>query len=396
MHNDALASRHRRPRSRLTATGMAAVGIAVSFAALTGCGSSNSSSGSGGNSSATAATTSSASTGGNPSWCGSKKVVLGIQDGGGLNGWSKESLRQVQLEAAKCPNITKTIVVNAGFDPQKAISGTTGMVAQGANAIVIIPDAGGPAELPGLRKATTHGAKVVPWGANPTGTAPADYATYVDWNTEAAGTTWSTWLFKTMNGKGNVLYLGGPAGNAVDKGVLTGVKTVLAQNPGIKMLTGTDSWPVTNWDPAQAQKTMSGLLSKYPKIDGILMGDGQSSAAVVKVLQQANRKIPPIATLEANQIGCAWKDAQATKDKFQLATISGRNWMGRIAVRKAVAAANGLNDAEKSLIDLPLYEDSVAGGAQAPKCDKGKSPDTYLSNYEPDATLNALSGYSGK
>jgi hypothetical protein len=70
--------------------------------------------------------------------------------------------------------------------------------------------------------------------------------------------------------------------------------------------------------------------------------------------------------------------------------------MGRIAVRKAVAAANGLNDAEKSLIDLPLYEDSVAGAAQAPKCDKSKSPDMYLSNYEPDATLNALSGYSGK
>jgi ribose transport system substrate-binding protein len=392
MHIDALASRFRRPRSRVTATGLAAVGLVVPFAALTGCGgSSNNNSGS----SATAAK-SSASTGANPSWCGDKKIVLGIQDGGGLNGWSKESLRQVKLEAAKCPNVTKTIVVNAGFDPQKAIAGTTGMVAQGANAIVIIPDAGGPAELPGLRKATARGVKVVPWGSNPTGNGPGDYVTYVDWNPEAAGQTWATWLFKTMNGKGNVIYLGGPAGNAVDKGVLAGVGKVLAQNPGIKIVTGTDSWPVTNWDPAQAQKVMTGLLSKYPKIDGILMGDGQSSAAVVKVLKQANRPIPPIATLEANQIGCAWKDAQGTKDEFQLSTISGRNWMGRIAVRKAVAAANGLQDDETSIIDLPLYEDSVAGGDQQPKCDTSKSPDTYLSNYEPDATLNALSGYSGK
>jgi ribose transport system substrate-binding protein len=390
MHIDALASRLKRPRSRLRAIVLAAVGLVVALAALTGCGSSSS------DSSATTAKSTSASTGGNPSWCGQKKIVLGIQDGGGLNGWSKESLRQVKLEAAKCPNITKTIVVNAGFDPQKAISGTTSMVAQGANAVVIIPDAGGPAELPGLRKATARGVQVVPWGSNPTGTAPGDYATYVDWNPEAAGVTWSTWLFKAMNGKGNVIYLGGPAGNAVDKGVLAGVGKVLAQNPGIKMLTGTSNWPVTNWDPAQAQKVMTGLLSKYPKIDGVLMGDGQSSASVVKVLKQAHRKIPPIATLEANQIGCAWEDAQGTKDEFQLATISGRNWMGRIAVRKAVAAANGLKDGEKSIIDLPLYEDSVASGDQKPKCAKSKSPDTYLSNYEPDATLNALSGYDGK
>jgi ribose transport system substrate-binding protein len=397
MHIDALASRRRRPRSRPTATGLAAVGLVAAFAAVTGCGSSSNSNSNGSGSSATAAkSSSSASTGGNPSWCGSKKIVLGIQDGGGLNGWSKESLRQVKLEAAKCPNITKTIVVNAGFDPQKAISGTTGLVAQGANAIVIIPDAGGPAELPGLRKATAHGVKVVPWGASPGGKEPGDYVTYVDWSPEAAGETSATWLFKAMNGKGNVIYLGGPAGNAVDKGELVGIGKVLAQNPGVKLLTGSDTWPVTNWDPAQAQKVMTGLLSKYPKIDGILMTDGQSGAAVVKVLKQANRRIPPIATLEANQIGCAWKDAQGTKDAFQLATISGRNWMGRIAIRKAVAAANGLNDAEKSIISLPLYEDSVAGGGQTPKCDKSRSPDTYLSNYEPEATFNALSGYSGK
>ena len=33
-------------------------------------------------------------------WCGEEGVTLGIQDGGGLNAWSKESLKQVQLDGS--------------------------------------------------------------------------------------------------------------------------------------------------------------------------------------------------------------------------------------------------------------------------------------------------------
>jgi ribose transport system substrate-binding protein len=361
--------------------------------ALVACGSSSSK----GDSTATgaASTTAAKAASSTTPWCGTKPITLGIQDGGGLNGWSKSSLEQVQLEAKKCPAIKKTIVVNAGFDLQKAISGTNSLVAQGANAIVIIPDAGGPAELAGIRAATARGVKVVPWGSDPGGTPGKDYVTYVDWDPKAAGRTWATWLVKAMKEQGNVIYLGGPAGNAVDKGERAGVLEVLQQYPKVKLVTGTkpDSWPVTNWDPAQSQKVMSGLLTRYPKIDGILMGDGQSSAAVVKVLKAAGRPVPPVATLEANQVACTWKDLSGSSNAFDLATISGRNWMGRLAVRKAVAAVNGIANDEKSIISLPLFEDSAAGGDVAPHCDSTRAPDAYMSNdLLSQATLNGLTG----
>jgi ribose transport system substrate-binding protein len=370
------------------ALGVAAMATSLAVAA---CGSSSS-----GGAQSTAAAGSSTTKGASSTapWCGTKPITLGIQDGGGLNGWSKVSLQQVQAEAKKCPAIKKTIVVNAGFDLQKAISGLNSLVAQGANAIVIIPDAGGPAELAGIRTATTRGVKVVPWGSDPGGKPGQDYVTYVDWDPQAAGRTWATWLAKAMNGKGNVLYLGGPAGNAVDKGEITGVQQAFKAFPAIKLLGATpSSWPVTNWDPAQSQKVMSGLLTRYPKIDGILMGDGQSSASVVKVLKGAGRPIPPVATLEANQIACSYTQSKGGKDAFELATISGRNWMGRLAVRKAVAAVNGIAESEKSIISLPLFEDSVAGGAQAPHCDAAQPPDAYLSNsLMPSSAFNALTG----
>jgi ribose transport system substrate-binding protein len=369
------------------ALGVAAVASSLALAA---CGSSSSGTASGTTATGTGASAASAAT----PWCGKKPITLGIQDGGGLNGWSKASLQQVLLEAKKCPSVKKTIVVNAGFDLQKAISGLNSLVARGANAVVIIPDAGGPAELAGIRAATARGVKVVPWGSDPGGKAGRDYVTYVDWDPQAAGRTWATWLAKSMHGKGNVIYLGGPAGNAVDKGELTGVVAAFKAYPNVKLLGATPaSWPVTNWDPAQSQKVMSGLLTRYKKIDGILMGDGQSSAAVIKVLKSAGRPVPPVATLEANQIACSWKQLQGTGDAFQLATISGRNWMGRLAVRKAIAAASGLPENEKSIISLPLFEDSAAGGAGSPHCDSARPPDAYLSNdLLSTSALNALTG----
>lgn len=379
------------PSRRALARGSTVMVAAASCVALAACGSSSSSSSAAAASSSTSASAAASSS---TPWCGTKPITLGIQDDTGLNAWSTASLQQVELEAKKCPAVKKTIVLNADFDLQKAISDLNSLVAQGANPIVIIPAAGGPAELPGIRAATARGVKVVARASSPGGTAGTDYVAYVDWDPVAAGRTWATWLVKAMHDKGNIVFLGGPAGSSVVKGEVTGILQVLKGYPKVHLLgTSVNSWPVTNWDPAQSQKVMSGLLTQDPNINGILMGDGQSSAAVIKVLMAAGRPVPPVATLESNQLGCLWKSLQGTKNAFQLATISGRNWMGRLAVRKAIAAVNGITNSEKSIISLPLFENSVAGGSMTPHCDSSQPPGAYLSNtLLSTSTLNALTG----
>ena len=42
-----------------------------------------------------------------------------------------------------------------------------------------------------------------------------DYVTYVDWSSPIAGTMWANWMVKALNGKGNIIFLGGPAGSPV-------------------------------------------------------------------------------------------------------------------------------------------------------------------------------------
>jgi ribose transport system substrate-binding protein len=317
------------------------------------------------------------------SFCGSKPITLGIHDGFGINAWSQESLAAVRSEAAKCKNVKQIVAIGQG-DLQKSISDINSMVAQGANAIVLIPDFG-QAQLASIKQATGAGVKVVPWGADPSGSAGSDYVSYVDWDVPASGKLWAEWMVKALHGKGNVIFTGGPAGNPVGAEQLAAIVAVFKQHPGMKLLTGNKSWPVTNWDPATAQKVTSALLAKYPKIDGIISDYGTDALAATRAFQAANRKLVPIGTLDANGLSCLYKKVHAKNPAFQLATISSRNWLGRVAARKAIAAAQGLPNKEPSSYSLPFYEDSTTG--QEPVCVKSAAPDFYASNKISQATV---------
>ena len=225
-------------------------------------------------------------------FCGTKPITLAVLDGFGINAWSQESYAAVRSEAAKCPNV-KVITAAGGGDLQKSISDISSSVAQGAKAITVIPDFGA-AELPAIQQATAQGVKVVPWGADAGGKPGTDFVAYVDWNDGYAGTLWANWMVKALHGKGNVIYTGGPAGNPVGAAQLAAVVAVFKKHPGMKLLTGNKDWPVTNWDPATAQKVTAALLAKFPKIDGIISNYGTDAFASIRAFQAAGRKLVPV------------------------------------------------------------------------------------------------------
>ncbi len=86
------------------------------------------------------------------SFCGSKKITLGIHDGFGVNGWSRASMAAVRSEAAKCANVKQVLRIGQG-DLQRSISDVNGLVSEGIDALAIIPD-WGKSQLPSLRAAT--------------------------------------------------------------------------------------------------------------------------------------------------------------------------------------------------------------------------------------------------
>jgi ribose transport system substrate-binding protein len=307
----------------------------------------------------------------NVPFCGTKPITLAVLDGYGVNAWSQHSYAAVRAEAAKCKNVKVTVAAGGG-DLQKSIADISGAVAQGANAIVVIPDFG-QSELPAIQQATQAGVKVVPWAASPGGKNGTDYVSYVDWLPQYAGTIWAQWVAKVLHGSGNVIYLGGPAGNPVGMDALANMVKVFKKYPGIKLLTGDKGFAVTNWDPATAQKVTAALLAKYPKIDAIVTNYGTDATAAARAFQAAGRALVPVAGADANGLSCLYK-----KSGTALATVSTRNWLGRIAARKAIAAAEGLPNTEPSLLKLGFWEDTTAGKPY--KCVAGAPADFYPSD----------------
>jgi ribose transport system substrate-binding protein len=153
---------------------------------------------------------------------------------------------------------------------------------------------------------------------------------------------------------------------------------VFKDHPGINLVTGYKDWAVSNWDPSQTQKVLSSLLAKYPNITAVIDNSGgDASVAVFRTYEAANRPLVPLATFEGNVLACEYAKIKPKQSGLELATISGRNWTGRVAARKAIAAAQGLPENEPSIYKLPLFEDTLGG--LAPQCDPKQAPDASLS-----------------
>ena len=291
--------------------------------------------------------------------CGSKPVSVTVVDGYGTNSWSKTVKAEIDSEAAKCKSISSVSYTAGAGDLAATNAAITGAAAKGSNILLVIPDAGpGQAQLASVRKATKAGTIVVPFASDPTGKAGTDFLDYADQIPSFSGQAWAQWVVDTLGSKGgNIVFLGGPAGAAVSAQEFIGIQKVLAKNPQIKLLTPE---PVTtNWDPAQAQQAMAGLLSQYPKIDAVIADYGAVANGVIRAYQAAGVTLPLLTSTDDNSLSCGFDALKAANPGYELATNSSRTWIGRVALRKALAAFYGKADHEPSMYNLGLVEDST-------------------------------------
>jgi ribose transport system substrate-binding protein len=329
--------------------------------------------------------------------CGTKSVTVGVVDGGGTNAWSKTVKAEIDAEAAKCPAIKSVQYAAGAFNLQATTSAITSFAAKGDKIILVIPDGGpGAAQLPAIRTATKAGSIVVPFASDPTGKSGVDYLDYTDQSSEHSGESWANWMVKQLGSKGgNVVFLGGPAGNNVSSEEFIGVTKVLKANPQITLLN--PSAPITtNWDPAVAQTAMTGLLSKYPKIDGVITDYGATADGVIRAYQAAGKSLVPLTSTDENALSCGFDALKATNPDYALATVSSRTWIGRVALRKALGEFEGKSDTEPSIYDLALYEDSTGStaGSIAPDkaCLTGAPADTPPSTLLTKAQIASTFG----
>lgn len=314
-----------------------------------------------------------------------EQVSVGVVDGYGTNTWSKTVLAEIESEAAKCAGISGVEFIAGRGDLEATNSGITSLAAKGTDIILVIPDAGpGEAHLPAIRQATQAGSIVVNFASDPQGTAGTDYLDYTDQIPTFVGKSKAQWIVDQLGSEGgNVVFFGGPSGALVSTQEFAGAKEVFDANPQITLVNEEPIW--TNWDPAQAQQAMAGVLSQGTPIDAIVTDYGASASGVIRAYEAAGQTLPILTSTDDNSLSCGFATLKAANPEYELATVSSRTWIGRVALRKALAAAYGTKDTEPSLYELSLFEDSTGGasGSVTPQ-------DACLADAPADATPSAL------
>jgi ribose transport system substrate-binding protein len=212
------------------------------------------------------------------------KYTIGFSNPGGVgNGWREAMLCSAKVQAVKAGNVSKVTIIHRDTDAPGQLADIRTLIAQGVNAIIINP-AGPDALNPAIAEATAAGITVIAVDASVT--APSAYNLSND--QEQYAYLGASWLFKTLGGKGAVVYMRGIAGHPADTDRDTGFQRALKENPGITLAATT----VTKWDPATATQQITDILSAGTKFDGIWTSGVDSN--IVDALKAANHPYVPI------------------------------------------------------------------------------------------------------
>jgi len=213
--------------------------------------------------------------------------TVGVSNGFIGSEWRTQMIQDMEQanEEYKRDGLTKDLVVqSADVDVPGQAQQIRNLVNRGVNGLVINPNSQSGLN-PAIKQAKDAGVTVV--AVDQEVSAPEAINVVID-QTEWARIS-ARWLVDQLGGKGNIVIINGVAGHPANEARYRGVKEVLAQHPGIKVLNVSNA----NWDQTTGQQVMSNLLAAYPnKIDGVWTQDGMAEGALRAVMAANPPKWP--------------------------------------------------------------------------------------------------------
>jgi ribose transport system substrate-binding protein len=107
-------------------------------------------------------------------------------------------------------------------------------------------------------------------------------ATYIATNSVKAARQLCTWLFKRMDGKGQLAIIHGVLGSTAEHQRTEGCKQALAKYPKVKVV----AQQAANWDQTEAYKAAQNILTAHPQLNAIF---GESDAMAMGAAKAAKR-----------------------------------------------------------------------------------------------------------
>jgi ribose transport system substrate-binding protein len=299
-----------------------------------------------------------------------KAWVIGVSNGYFGNTARVEYEAELKAYAALpsvAPHIKKLIINNAGTSVAAQISAVDSMIAEHVNAIILDSNS-----TTGLNPAISaaHAAGIVVVAANDIVTSNLAY--HVETVGQQFGATMAQHFVSLLHGRGNIVVLRGIAGNAVDAAEASGFNSVFAKYPGIHVL----ATVYPQWDDAQAQTDMAGLLSRYSKIDGVFT-EGGMEQGVVRAYVAAHDKFVPVSGTDENGFACQLK--QYHSQGLQGVQVGTAIYAYALALKTALSVLSGSSEPRT----IPIHWTTWSTSQSIAQCNAKYSPGLFLQTEDP-------------
>jgi ribose transport system substrate-binding protein len=300
--------------------------------------------------------------------------TLGVSNTLVGNGWREQMICAIKAEARSSGLVDEVIVVNRNGGPTEQLADLEGLISQGVDAIILNPtDREGLNAV--LEAAIAQGIVVV--AVDQAVTAEGAYVVTND--QVAYARTGAEWLFEQLGGEGKVAEMRGIDGVPADTDRHTGFTEALANYPNIEVVAET----FTNWDISTAAQQALDLISTQ-EIDGIWTSGGDYP--VVEQFQSAGKPFVPIVGADNNAFIGQLIDLE--DDGLVGAAVTNPPAIGAVGVAIALAALNGENPAQETLLTPQLFQTGDAALAEIYAPDQQPGWSTYV-DIEPYTTMRA-------
>jgi ribose transport system substrate-binding protein len=186
--------------------------------------------------------------------------TIGISNTVQGNGWREEMVCAMKAQALVSGMVDSLNIAHRNTDAAGQLEDIRNLIQAGVDAIVVNP-ANADGINAAIKEATDAGIVVV--AVDQAVTEPSAYI--LSNNQEEYAYVGAKWLFETMGGTGNVVYMRGAAGAGADNDRDVGFKRALAEFPGITVAQEV----FTGWQQDQGKQQILDIIASGIPIDGV-------------------------------------------------------------------------------------------------------------------------------
>ena len=280
---------------------------------------------------------------------GPTKYKVGVSNTLTGNGFREEMICSIKAQAKASGVVSQVIISNRNTDPSGQIADMRNLISAGVNVLVLNPSDRSALD-PVIKEATDRHIVVVTVDQGVT--SPTAYQLYN--NQVKYATLGADWLFKQLNGSGNVVEMRGINGVSADADRHQGFTATAANYPGIHVVKMT----FTNWslDPA-AQQTKD-ILASGIKVDGIWTSGIDSTV----VDQYVTAHKPFVPTVGADNDGFLGQLIQLKAQGLTGTAVTNPPTVGGAGLALGLAVLQGKSEPHLVNLDPQAWDNTTSEG----------------------------------